>query len=312
MSRTAGEGCATFELRPRPPYRLDLTVWALRRRDRNRLDRWDGSYRRAVLVQGQVCALRVRQVGDLGDPTLIVDVDVDVDVDVRRPDVVAELETQVRRLLGTDIDLTPFYVVADAHPLTRDLKERFLGVHPPRFPTVFEALVNAVANQQLSLEVGLTLLNRLSCAFGVAAPGEAGLVSFPTARAILDAAPDAIRRLGFSARKTDYLRSIAATELDLPDLDHAERAEVTRRLMAIRGVGRWSAEYVLLRGLGRLEVFPGDDVGARHRLRRLFDLDHDPGYAEIAERLRPWDPYAGLLYFHLLLLGLAERGQIPE
>jgi DNA-3-methyladenine glycosylase II len=139
-------------------------------------------------------------------------------------------------------------------------------------------------------------------------------LALPAADAILAASPDSLRRLGFSARKTEYLQGVAhlvATgALDEPALETAGRAEATRRLMAIRGIGRWSAEYVLLRGLGRLDVYPGDDVGARSKLRRFLSLDHDPGYDEIARRLRPWEPYTGMLYFHLLLDDLAERGDI--
>jgi DNA-3-methyladenine glycosylase II len=158
------------------------------------------------------------------------------------------------------------------------------------------------------------LLNRLAVGFGTAAGDPEGLLAFPAADAILAASPDSLRRLGFSARKTEYLQGVAhlvATgALDEPDLETAGRAEATRRLMAIRGIGRWSAECVLLRGLGRLDVYPGDDVGARNKLRRFLSLDHDPGYDEIARRLRPWEPYTGMLYFHLLLDDLAERGDI--
>ena len=309
---------ATFELHPVPPYRLDLTVWALRRRDRNRIDRWDGAYRRALLLDDQVCAVVVRQRGGLWQPTLEVTVR---GARADHPGVAGAADRIVRRMLGTDVDLAPFYALADAHPATRALSERFRGVRPPRFPSVFEALVNAVANQQLSLEVGLTLLNRLSAEFGLPAPAEpssgaAALRAFPAPQAILAAPEERLRGLGFSRAKTDYLRGISAAaddvdlDLDLDRLGRADRATAVRELTSIRGIGRWSAEYVLLRGLGRVEVFPGDDVGARHRLRGFFDPDHDPGYAEIAERLQPWAPYAGLLYFHLLLLGLAERGQI--
>jgi len=260
---------ATFELHPVPPYRLDLTVWALRRRDRNRIDRWDRAYRRALLLDDQVCAVVVRQRGGLWQPTLEVTVR---GARADHPGVAGAADRIVRRMLGT--------------------------------------------------EVGLTLLNRLSAEFGLPAPeepsfGAAGLRTFPTPQALLMAPAEQLRALGFSRAKTDYLRGIAAAADDVDlDLDRlgrlgrADRATAVRELTSIRGIGRWSAEYVLLRGLGRVEVFPGDDVGARHRLRGFFDLDHDPGYAEIAERLQPWAPYAGLLYFHLLLLGLAERGQI--
>jgi DNA-3-methyladenine glycosylase II len=98
--------------------------------------------------------------------------------------------------------------------------------------------------------------------------------------------------------------------LDETQLEQADTAEATRRLTQIKGVGRWSAEYALLRGLGRIDIYPGDDVGARNKLRRFLGLDHDPDYAEIAELLRPWQPCAGMLYFHLLLRGLADNGEL--
>jgi DNA-3-methyladenine glycosylase II len=302
---------ASFELHPQPPYRLDLTAWALRRRARNEVDRWDGSYRRAVLVGGHAMAMQVEQLGTARHPILRVDVQAPNGCTAHQ---LGNVRSQVIRLLGVGVDLRPFYELADADPLTRALKDRFLGVRPPRFPSLFEALANAVANQQLSLEVGLTLLNRLTVAFGTAAGDPEGLSAFPAAEAIGAASPDSLRRLGFSARKTEYLQGIAhlvATgALNEPELEAAGRAAATRKLMAVRGVGRWSAEYVLLRGLGRLDVYPGDDVGARNTLRRFLSLDHDPGYDEITRRLRPCEPYTGLLYLHLLLDALAERGDI--
>ncbi len=122
--------------------------------------------------------------------------------------------------------------------------------------------------------------------------------------------------MGFSSRKTEYLQgmahAIATGAIGEAALEAADRTKATRDLMTIRGIGRWSAEYILLRGLGRLDVFPGDDVGARNKLTRFMDLDHPPSYDEISALLSPWDPYAGMLYFHLLLDGIAERGQLSR
>ena len=78
------------------------------------------------------------------------------------------------------------------------------------------------------------------------------------------------------------------------------------RLTGLRGVGRWTAEYVLLRGLGRLHLFPGDDIGARNRLRRWLHLREPLDYERVRRLLRRWRPYAGLVYLHMLLDGLAE------
>ncbi|MGC9239930.1 MAG: base excision DNA repair protein, partial [Acidithiobacillus sp.] len=84
------------------------------------------------------------------------------------------------------------------------------------------------------------------------------------------------------------------------------------RLQQLPGIGRWSAEYVLLRALGRLEVFPGDDVGGRNGLFRW--LDRDPrraSYEETLAQVAPWSPYAGMVYFLMLLRRLEADGHIP-
>jgi DNA-3-methyladenine glycosylase II len=84
------------------------------------------------------------------------------------------------------------------------------------------------------------------------------------------------------------------------------------QLMAFRGVGRWSAEYVMLRGLGRLHVFPGDDVGAQKSLARWLGRSAPLDYGGVRKAVAPWQPYAGLVYFHLLLDGLSNAGVLES
>jgi DNA-3-methyladenine glycosylase II len=86
--------------------------------------------------------------------------------------------------------------------------------------------------------------------------------------------------------------------------------EAVKRLSELRGVGRWTAEYVLLRGLGRTHIFPGDDVGARNNLRRWLRLAKPLDFPGTARVLSRWDGYTGLVYFHLLLDRLAEAGHL--
>jgi DNA-3-methyladenine glycosylase II len=76
----------------------------------------------------------------------------------------------------------------------------------------------------------------------------------------------------------------------------------------LRGVGRWTAEYALLRGLGRLHVCPGDDVGARNNLRRWLALAAPLDYDGVHHVLGARDRFGGLLYFSLLLNSLAANG----
>jgi 3-methyladenine DNA glycosylase/8-oxoguanine DNA glycosylase len=90
---------------------------------------------------------------------------------LRKPDACRTLAAALTRLLGPDIDLGRFYRLAEADPLLRPLADRFRGLKPPRFPSLFECLVNAFACQQLSLTVGIRLLNRLAETHGPT-PGE--------------------------------------------------------------------------------------------------------------------------------------------
>jgi len=81
-------------------------------------------------------------------------------------------------------------------------------------------------------------------------------------------------------------------------------------LLELRGVGRWTADYVLLRGLKPLNVFPGDDVGARNRLAKWLRGNEPLDYDGVANATRNWQPYAGVVYFHMLLEGLYEAGEL--
>jgi DNA-3-methyladenine glycosylase II len=81
-------------------------------------------------------------------------------------------------------------------------------------------------------------------------------------------------------------------------------------LIALRGVGRWTAEYVLLRGLGRINVFPGDDVGARNSLERWLHIRNKLDYERTQKVLSKWRGYGGLIFLHLLLKSLDEAGDL--
>ena len=278
-------------------------MWALRRRSRNLIDRWDGTtYRRVIALGGRPTELAVRQAGSSAAPTLSVTATPPPQTLLER----RRVRSIVDRLLGLRIDLTDWYHMAAGDARLRPLADTFRGMKPPRFPTMFEAVVNAFACQQLSLEVGLELLNRLAT-ISSARLGRRGDVryAFPTAQDMARLPPEKYRAIGFSRQKVrallDLARPITRQELELESIAREDDAVVRQRLLELRGVGRWTAEYVLLRGLGRLHVFPGDDVGAQKRLARWLGRSRPLDYAGVHRAVERWQPYAGLVYFHLLL-----------
>jgi DNA-3-methyladenine glycosylase II len=218
-------------------------------------------------------------------------------------------------MLGLRVDLAPFYRMASHDAKLLLLVEKFRGVKPPRFPTIFETLANAFACQQLSLTVGLGMLSRMACACGLnlKQDGETNY-AFPRPEDLLELAPNAIRELGFSGNKTraflELAGNIVSGRINFDSLENMDNEAVVASLLEIRGVGRWTAEYVLLRGLKPLNVFPGDDVGARNRLAKWLQSNEPLDYDGVARVTRHWEPYAGVVYFHMLLEGLSEAGEL--
>lgn len=146
-----------FELKPISPFRLDLTAWTLRRRPDNVVDRWDGTtYRRVLPLPVGPVEIAVIQVASPEAARLKVTV---AGQPVSAPVRVA-VTTALERLLGLPIDLTEFYHFAMQHRMLEPLTQRFKGMKPPRFATVFEGLINAMACQQLTLTWGVRLLTK--------------------------------------------------------------------------------------------------------------------------------------------------------
>lgn len=324
-----GSQTITMTLAPLQPFRLDLTARALVRRSNNRIDAWDGvTYQRVVPAnefapdddpRGSLL-LTVKSADVAESEPFDERLELTVTGCYPHAELAVRGERAVRKLLGLDVDLQPFYRLAAADPHLADLVERLAGLKPPRYPGLFQALLNAVPCQQVTLTLGLKLLAGLAELVGPDlsfAPKSSarGPLALPGPAALAQADPAALAALGMSRAKARALHEIAAKavsgELELKALAVADNDSVMRELQRLYGVGRWTAEYVLLRGLGRLDMFPDGDSGARNSLARFLDEPGKPSYQWVAEQVERWQPYAGLVYLHLLVDGF-ERKNPPS
>ncbi len=220
-SRTAGR---TVSLRPVPPFRLDATVAVLRRDIRNPVDRWDGErYERVLDLPEGLCSVSARQVGPPESPRL------DVDIAAERDDLVRPALRTIRTMLGVDLDLGGLYALADRDARLHRMVEPLRGMKPPRLASVFEALVSAVACQQLSLSAGMTIMARLADRLGRRPPaGDRGSFACPRPDALAATSQDELRALGFSHAKARTLiglaRAVADGALDLDSLARESNA----------------------------------------------------------------------------------------
>jgi DNA-3-methyladenine glycosylase II len=265
------------------------------------------------MIDRQAVEVAVHQSGGPEEPQLAVD------VTGSRLTVGQEESARVliERMLRVHKDLRPFYRLAKRDPRLQTLVDEFRGLKPPQFPTVFEAVANGIACQQLSLLVGILLLSRLAHEVGVTlANSQDAPRAFPDPTDFSGVKAQSLKSLGFSAAKSQALIDVSSAIrdqcLNLESLVKLDNPVALERLVKLKGVGRWTAEYVLLRGLGRLDIFPGDDVGARKKLAHFLGTKQPLDYDGVRRAVADWQPYAGFVYFHLLLARIKKAGWLSS
>jgi 3-methyladenine DNA glycosylase/8-oxoguanine DNA glycosylase len=297
------------QLATRAPFHLEATVRVLQRRPLNRVDVWDdGRYLRAFATADGLVQLEVANRGTIDAP--------DVRYRVRHGRLSrvlrAGIERTLRSMLGLDLDPKPMKHVTEADRRLAPIGIALRGMRPPRFAGLFEAFANVVPFQQVSLDAGAAIVARLVERFGVrVGDGEGGSYAFPPAEAIGGARITALRACGLSARKAESLRhlarAVASGELSEATIENLSTSDALQVLGALPGIGPWSANLVLLRGFGRLDVFPPGDVGVARGLSALLHL---PSPAALERLVARAGDRRGYLYFCSLGGALLAKGLI--
>lgn len=297
-----------FALRVQPPFHLEATVRVLQRRPQNLVDRWvDNRYLRVLQAGRSRLLITVQNRGTIDAPDLRYSINRDLRSDTR-----TALDQTVRRILGLDRNPQELECAATEQGAFEDIALALRGMRPPRFPSLFEAFARVVPFQQLSLDAGVSIVMRMVERFGVQLIHDGDTYwSFPRAEAIAGARLDALRSCGLSTRKSHVLRDLAriieSGELQEAQLQSMSTQDALRTLCELPGIGLWSASVVLLRGFGRLDVFPPGDVGAAKGLRAVMGLQSDVNIDPIVER---FGERRGYLYFHVLGGSLLKKGLI--
>ena len=298
----------TRRLHPAPPFDFELTAgYHTYFQGRSGADRLEGGvYRRALELDGRPVLACVQSTGGADSPELTLKL---------RGDGLSASDgecaaAQMGRMLGIAQKLAPFYALAESCPVLSGLVGRFRGLHLPCTATLFEGLVLAVLGQQISASVArmmrISLIERFGARVGF--DGEI-YYAFPRPEAILEASLDELRGLKLTQRKAEYVRGIAAAALapgwgelaGLPD------GEIVRRLTALRGIGGWTAQWALVRGLARPDGLPLGDLALRRGVSRLWRggaAVTDAEVAELAESWRPWRSYATAYLFAGMRTGI--------
>lgn len=302
---------ARLELRPDAPYSLALTLRRFARFP-EAVDcvEADGSYRRLLVEAGQPLLVTVRQTGPPSRPRLAVR------LQGRRARTRAAeraARTLVERGLGTAHDLRGFYRRFRDDALLGPPIRAFGGLAVAGWPHAFETLVTTILAQQVNLVFAYSIRREFAETLGRRARFDGRTwTAFPSPERVARETPARLRRYRLSRAKAAAIHRVAhafATgELDDAALRALPDDQVIERLVALKGIGRWTAETTLQRGLGRRDAFPAGDLGiVKYLAEGLLarDASSEAEMRTFSERWRPYRSYA-LVYAYA---ELARRRQ---
>ena len=290
----------SFRILPRAPYSFDFTAARFMRFASENVDLvTQGQYRRLLAAGRQIALATVTDVGTVARPELSVT----LQSPSKAPLKLAAFEMQLRHILCTDLDLNPFYRLARKDDMLAPLVRRFRGLRVVSSPTLFEALVTAVLSQQVNLTFAYSIKKALVESFGRTWRWEEGTYyAFPEPRRFAAQSMEDMRKFRLSTAKAGSLIRLGeafASQTPFPvnatELSALSDDEIVARLTAIKGIGRWSAEIALMRGLGRPDTFPAGDLGVvKYVAQGLLGKTEKATEAEMRAFAERWRPYRGL------------------
>ena len=284
----------TVSIKPVPPFNFELTAgyhtYFQSRYGTDTME--DGVYRRLIDLDDKLVLASVRSIGTLEAPELALE----LQGSELSPDDVESATDRVSWLLGVDQGLAPFYELGRADQAMAGLVEQFYGLHLPHTASVFEALVLAVLGQQISTNVARIIRTLLIETFGPSAEFDGEIYyAFPRPASIWASSPAELHTMKLTQRKSEYVHGLAGSALDpemgLECLEELTDREIVEKLVALRGVGMWTAQWALIRAVGRPDALPLGDLALRRVVSRLFMDGEDVNDAKVEEIAQRWSPY---------------------
>lgn len=280
-------GCTSVVQFP-GPLNIPLSLDIFRRWGDDFLDRWDGQVSvHTTRVSGEIVPFTGTVMGTVDEPA--------IEVTVPHAAHLAEVKQTVRNMFVTAPEALTDLMAAD--PVIARLEARYRGVRPVLQLDPLAALVRAISAQQVNLRWAATTRSRLAQAFGCQHTVGASQVHSLDATRLATAQVAELRALQFTTRKSEYIialaQAVADATLDLAALRNQSDAAVIERLMVLRGIGRWTAEWFLARVLGRPRVVAGD-LGVRKAIAATYLGGRLPTETEVCEVTAHWGAAAGV------------------
>ena len=287
-----------------PPFSFDLSCEIFSNGDKQIRRCENDRFWQVIRVNGKLVLVTVEAAGTVDKPEVSVELKSDnaITAEDRK-----KAEAAVNAIFSLDLDLKPFYETVKDDKIMAGLTRKLWGLKSPTTPTVFEALVDSIVEQQISIKVANSIEARITKNFGDALDLEGNVYYVhPTPQRFAAVSTEELRQCGLSFRKAEYIKGAAALiaegKLNLANFRSYESSEqIIKELDEIRGIGVWTAEFTMLRGLRRLEALPADDLGLRRVISRYYRDGKMVQSAEARRIAENWGEWKGLAAYYLVM-----------
>ena len=294
----------TFTIKPLPPFSLDLTAQIFGNGDKHVRSYASGVFQQVLHVNRNHVLAKLTDNRSTQQPLLTIELHSSKPI---TPTNKHEALQAIKRIFSLDFDLGVFYKDVENDHVMRQITPQLYGYKFTTTPTVFESLIDAIVEQQISIKVARTIEERIAVKFGekLEIKNDA-FFAFPTPRNLSGASISDIQGVGLSKRKAEYINNAAKIivdgKLDLELMNkEADAEQIIAKLDELKGIGVWTAELTMLRGIPRWDVLPADDFGIRRVISTYYCGGRPIEAAEAREIAKAWGKWKGLAAFYLIL-----------
>jgi len=288
---------------PKSPFNFELSVKIFSNGD-PQIQRYEkGFYWQLIWLNNKLVLITVRSLGSVDKPELSVSIKPDNELNKKDRVLARKILTLIFNL---DFDLKYFYEDMHEDSIMSKLTLKLRGLNNPTTPTFFETIVSSMIEQQISLKAARSIETKMIKEFGniLQLDGET-YYSFPTPETLSNLEKEDLREYGLSFRKAEYVidlsKCIEENKLDLNELKTKSTSEIISELLKIRGIGVWTAELAVIRGLHRVVALPADDIGLRRVVSHYYNNDEPISADELRRIAKGWGRWSGLAAFYLVV-----------
>jgi len=293
----------SFTMRPKPPFDFQKSAQMHSRFQNSLPDLYENNvYMRVLRTNKKPILVSVSSRGTIEQPRLFVG----TYPLLNSASKIFAVKHVLRSMFEPTFDFDQFYAIARRDSAMRNIAKKLRGLRPIRPPTIFESVIIAITEQQISLYAAIAIRSRLVQRSGNTITREGRtFYGFPTPESLAKAKPAGLRKVGLSAAKARYIaefsKKIANDEFDLNGLSRMDDEQAVAELTKLRGIGEWTAKYTLVRGMGRVNSLPADDLGIRRAVSQIYFKGRNVSSEEVSNILtKKFAPYSGIAAFYLM------------